>query len=241
MLYILVLAFLIVFAAAVTQAVTGFGFALVSVPLLTLLADPRTAVVACAVAGLVLTVTVAARERAFVQWRTAGLLFAAAVLGMPAGLLILVAAPERVLTLLIGIAVVACALLVWRGWRLSGGWLAVVGVGMLTGVLSTSTATSGPPLVAALHAMGLEPRSFRATLAAVFTGTGSASVAGFALADQLTPVALRIGLVGVPAVVLGWWGGNVLFHRIDARRFRQVAFGALMAAGTVILTRAMIG
>jgi uncharacterized protein len=236
---LLLAAFTIVLLAATVQAATGFGFALVSVPLLALTTDPRTAVVASGIAGLAVTVTVAVRERYHARWRTAGVLLAAAVLGMPAGLLVLRVAPERVLTALIGIAVVACALLVWRGLRVPSNRPAVVGVGLVAGVLSTSTGTNGPPLVAAFQAMGYDPRTFRATLAAVFTGTGVCSLAGFALAGQVTTEAARVGLVGVPAVLLGWWAGNLMFHRIEPGRFRRVVLAALVVGGLAIAARAV--
>jgi hypothetical protein len=238
---LLLVAFTIMLVAAAVQAATGFGFGLVSVPLLALAADPRTAVVASAVAALALTATAAVRERDHAQWRTAVGLLAAAVLGMPVGLLVLRTAPERLLTALIGAAVVACALLVWRGLRVPSSRPAVIGVGLLTGVLSTSIGTNGPPLVATFQAMGYDPRTFRATLAAVFTGTSVFSVAGFTLAGQLTPEAVRVGLVGVPAVLLGWWCGNVVFHRIEPARFRRLVLAALVAGGAAIVARALAG
>jgi uncharacterized membrane protein YfcA len=238
---LLLVAFTIVLLAAAVQAATGFGFGLVSIPLLALATDPRTAVVASAIASVAMTITAAVRERDHARWRTAGVLLAAAVVGMPAGLLVLRAAPERVLTGLIGVAVLACAVLIWRGLRVPSNRPAVVGVGLVAGVLSTSTGTNGPPLVAAFQAMGYDPRTFRATLAAVFTGTGACSLAGFALAGQVTMDAARVGLVGVPAVLLGWWAGNLVFHRIGAERFRRVVLAALVAGGIAIAVRAIAG
>jgi hypothetical protein len=69
------------------------------------------------------TGSVAARERAFVQWRTAGLLFAAAVLVMPAGLLVLVTASERLLTLLIEVVVVGIDDAAAGGRRILVSWV----------------------------------------------------------------------------------------------------------------------
>jgi uncharacterized protein len=195
--WLVVLAFLVKLVAAFAQAVTGFGFALVAVPLMTLIADPRTAVVGCAVASLALTVVVAARERDYARWRTAGLLLMAAAAGMPAGLLMLYVAPERVLTAVIGVAVVGCAV--------------------------SSPAISAPPWPPCSAVPGL------------------LAVAGFAATGQLTGPATQVGLAGVPAVALGWWCGNLLFHRLDPRRFQQVVLTALLAAGAAIVARAATG
>jgi uncharacterized protein len=234
------LAFVIILAGAAAQAATGFGFSLVAVPLLAATTDPRSAVVGVSLVSPLLTVAMTVRERASVRWRTTALLLGAALLGIPLGLLLLRGAPERVLTALIAVVALACTLLVWRGLRLGGGIPTVGVVGVLTGVLSTSTGTSGPPVVAAFQAMGYDRHTFRATLAAVFTGTGAASLLGFVLAGQVRPTAVGMGLAGLPAVALGWWLGNRIFARIDPVWFRRVVLIGLALSSAVTLTRALM-
>ncbi|HLU45557.1 MAG TPA: sulfite exporter TauE/SafE family protein [Natronosporangium sp.] len=228
-------AVLVMLLAAAVQAVTGFGFALVAIPLLALTADPRTAVVSVGVAGLAMTVMAAVRERRHARWSTAGLLVAASVVGMPAGLLVLRSAPARVLTLLIGAGVIGCALLIWRGLRLPNRRPVVVGVGILAGALATATGTNGPPLVAALQAMGYAPRAFRATLAVTFTGSGLLALTGFGLTGQFTPEVLMLGGAGIPATLVGWWLGDRVFHRLDPERFRRLLLWALVGCGVLII------
>jgi uncharacterized membrane protein YfcA len=230
----------ILLVAAATQALTGFGFALVAVPLLAAVTSPRTAVVGTSLAAPLLTLATAMRDRGHVRWRTAALLVGASALGMPAGLLVLKAAPERALTALIGLVALACTLLVWRGLRLRGGTGTVGAVGVLSGVLSTSTGTTGPPLVAAFQAMGYGPRAFRGTLAAVFSGSGVLSLAGLAVSGQVRAAGVAVGLAGVPAVAVGWWAGNRLFSRVDPVRFRQLALAGLLVSSLATLARAAL-
>ncbi|HEY0700734.1 MAG TPA: sulfite exporter TauE/SafE family protein [Micromonospora sp.] len=229
----------IVLLGAVAQAVSGFGFALLTVPLLTAVTDPRTAVVTASLTSLTLTVTTTARERAHVRWRTAGLLTATAVLGMPAGLLVLRVAPDRLLAGLIAAVVLGCAVLVWRGTRLRAGARVVGAVGVLTGVLTTATGTNGPPLVAAFHSLGYDPRTFRATLAAVFTGSGLIGVLGFLVTGQVTATTGWITLAGLPAVVLGWWLGDRIFTWVDPATFRRIVLLGLVTSATVALGSAV--
>lgn len=232
----------ILLLAAMAQAVTGFGFALVATPLLALATEARTAVVVAGLAGLVMNLTLAAGERAHVHWRTAWLLLGTAVAGLPLGLLVLWLAPDRLLTALIGVCVLGCTGLVWRDVRLPHPGPATLGaIGVLVGALSTSTGTNGPPLVAAFQAMGYEPRAFRATLAAVFAGTGVASVFGFLAAGLVTPRVAWLGLAGVPAVGLGWFVGNRLFARIATARFRSVVLASLVVSSAVTMAHAVAG
>lgn len=225
--------------AAFAQAVSGFGFALVAVPLLALSTEPRTAVVAAGIVGLALTVITTVAERDHVRWRPARVLLAAAAAGMPIGLVLLVTLPEAGLTALIAIVTLGCTILVWRGWQMSASPASIGMAGLVSGVLTTSTGTNGPPLAAALQSMGLAPRHFRATLAAIFTASLLLSLAGFAATGALTGQSATIALAGLPAVVLGYVAGNRHFVRIDALRFRTVLLVALVTSSTITLTAAV--
>jgi uncharacterized membrane protein YfcA len=237
----LLAAFLIVLLASATQAMTGFGFALVAVPLLALASDARTAVVAVSLTGLVLTLATAARERAHVRWSAVGGLLAAAALGMPVGLVVLDVASERTLTALIAIVVLGCTALVWRGVRVGTDTGTVAGVGLVAGVLATSTGMNGPPVVAAFRGMRLAPRAFRASLAAFFAGSGMVGLAGLGLTGQIHESAIAIAIAGAPAVAFGWWAGNWVFVRLDADRFRRVVLYALTATSLLTLIRTAAG
>jgi uncharacterized protein len=233
--YLILASFVIVALASAAQAMTGFGFALLAVPLLAVVADAPTAVVATSLVGLIPTTVTALRDRGHVRWQTVALLLGAAVAGLPMGLLILRGVPERWLTVLIAVIVLGCTWIVWRPPRLPAGRGAVAAVGVLTGVLTTSTGTNGPPLVAVFRAMGYGPRAFRATLA-----TGVLGAVGFALAGAVTRRASLVALVGLPAAVLGWAVGDRIFSRLNAGAFRRVLLAALVACSLLALGRAFV-
>ena len=228
----------IVFVAAVAQATTGFGYALIAVPLLTLATDPRTAVVGAAISSMLLTVVLAVRERRFVRWSVTGWLLAASMLGLPFGLLILRHLPDRWLTAVIALTSLAGTLVVWRRVRLDPGRVTVGAVGVLTGVLSTATGTNGPPLVAAFQAMGYDANTLRATISAVFTGTGFFGLIGFFVTGEVTASAAAVGLVGIPATALGWLVGDRVFARLNDELFRKVVLVGLVVISVVTLVDA---
>lgn len=233
-------AFMIIGVAAAAQAITGFGFALLAVPLLALVMHVDTAVVGGSLASLALTAGTAVRERHHVRWRTTVMVSGVAILGLPLGLFILEVFTDRALGALVGVAVLVSTLIVWRRPRLGGGWPTLTGVGLLVGVLTTATGTNGPPLVAAFQSMGYPPRAFRATIAAIFTVCGVASVAFFVAGREVTAPVVAVTLIGLPSAAIGWWTGDRLFHRIDAVRFRRVVLIALVIASMVTLARAVV-
>ena len=218
--------------AAMAQAITGFGSALVAVPLLTLVVHPIAAVVAATAVSLVLTSGAAWRERSYVDVASARVLTLTGVLGMPLGLVPLVLADEARLEAWIAATMLVMVLLVAAGVRIGARGLPVAGV--LSGALLTSTGMNGPPLVMAL--MEREPRRYRATLQGVFAVQDVVAVAAFlalGYVDREVALLTASGLVGIP---IGWRLGDAVFHRIPAARLRPVIVaGLVLTAASVLL------
>lgn len=237
----LIATFAIVSIAASAQAVTGFGFAMLAVPLLALVMPVNTAVVVGSIASLAMSVVTATHDQAHVQWRTAGVIVAVAVVAMPLGLYLLVALPASALTALIGVAVLVSTYLVWRRPALPERRGTLIYVGLIVGLLTTATGTNGPPLVAAFQSLGYGKQAFRATIAATFVGCGIVSIGFFAYGRELTTPAVQACLVGIPGGFIGWWAGDHIFRRLDTSVFRIVVLVALVAASLVTLVRAIVG
>ena len=130
--------------------------------------------------------------------------------------------------------------IVWQAPRIGGGWPTITVIGVLVGVLTTSTGANGPPLVAAFQSLSYPARPFRATLAAIFTACGAAGVVLFFLGGEVRREALTLAMAGVPAVLLGWWAGDHVFRRIRAERFRTIVLTALVLASALTLIRTVI-
>ncbi len=234
----LIVAAAIIGVSAAAQAISGFGFALLAVPLLTLIMPTSEAVIVASLASLALTAGTAVRERAHVDWPTSRVIMITAICGMPIGLLLLNTLPEQALSVIVAATVLTSTWLVWRRPLMPNTRTGRLAVGALTGVLTTATGTNGPPLVAAFQTMGYAPRRFRATIAAIFTGCGLVSIGFFAYGGDITENSIWYALAGTPAAAVGWLVGDRIFHRIDARRFRYVVLIALVIASTVVLIRA---
>jgi uncharacterized membrane protein YfcA len=231
--------FAVVAIASAAQALSGFGFGLIATPIVAVLAGPRAAVVGLTMVGLLLVAQLSLRGRGHVDRPTVLVMTVAAILGMPLGLLVLTQVEEQVLTLLIAAAVILFAVLLWRGLRLPRHRGTDATAGFAAGILSTSTGTSGPPIVIALSAKEMPPTVFRATISVIFLVQGSAALVAFALGDQVTMDALAVALAGLPGLVLGSIVGERGFRRLDAPTFRTVVLGMLFVSGVVALLGAV--
>ena len=138
------------FVASAVNALVGFGFALTSVPLMALAVGPRDAVVLSALMGMLSSGGVALRHREEVARPIASRLVAGSLVGMPIGLVVLVAVPEQWIGIGIGVVVLGAVVLLAGGWEVERVpvWADLV-AGLVSGVLNTSVGVGGPPVVTA--------------------------------------------------------------------------------------------
>jgi hypothetical protein len=230
----------VVAVAAAAQAVSGFGSALIATPVVAVLVGPQEAVVGLTMVGIVLVATLWMRSRDHVDGSVVVTVAAAAIVGMPIGLLVLERADDRTLTAVIAGVVIVFAVLLWHGLWLPRSRATDGIAGFVAGTLSTSTGTSGPPIVIALSNKRMSPSAFRGTISAIFLVQGSAALIAFAIGREITSGALAVALAGLPGLIVGSYLGEHGFRRLDAERFRGIVLGMLLLSGVLSLGEALL-
>lgn len=232
----LVIAFVLL--AAVCQAATGFGFALVAVPLLSLVLDVKVAVAVCIVLGPTSGILSIAELWRLVRWRTVVVLVLGSAIGAPLGAAILVRSTSTQLR--VGVALI---MLVSVGLTLAGlkpprpRFPSVVSlcVGAISGILRSATSMGGPPVALYLLGLGYKPRAFVATNAAYFLLGSVVSISALATAGQLTREVLTLVALCIPALFVGSWCGRWLRIRTPERTFRLLVLGVLVGAAIAVI------
>jgi uncharacterized membrane protein YfcA len=220
-------------AGATLQSATGFGFSLVAAPLVFAAVGPQAAVGLLTLLGAQVSLMTLATEgrRPQPAMRECVVLLAAAVPGAVAGVAVLRALDVVALQIAVSLGVIGT--LAVR--RLATGHLprwAGVPAGLVAGALTTSTTTSGPPLLVFLLGRQLTPEQMRDTLPVCFLGL---SVIG-ALALWATgttaaiPEPWQIAAL-VPVTAAGQLLGRRLFARLArSGRFEPVVTAVLLAS-----------
>lgn len=227
----LIVAAIILFSASV-QSISGFGFSLMSVPLMVLVIDLRLAVVVATIIGTVSSTSQAWLLRRDRDDRLTRRFIASSFLGAPLGLLVFNLVPENVLKIVLGICVLFGVLVLSRGLdlRTTHHWFDWL-MGCLSGVLLMATSTNGPPLVFTLQARHVEPARFRATLNSVFAASGYLAILLFAIDGKITREAIILAALVVPLLVSGLVLGTKIRARIEADRFRVIVLLLLTVSG----------
>jgi hypothetical protein len=225
--------FVIVFAAALAQGLTGFGFALVAAPLFLLLMDPRSMVVLNIVVASVVCIMVVAQSWRYVSVRGMALIALASIFGVPLGGYLLLVASAEVLKLAIAALVVLFAIPLLLGYsrKFKSERLLSVVMGFISGVLKTSTSLSGPPVVLFLVNQGWPREMMRASLAAYFLFLGVVAIAWFAPTGLITGGLVLISVSVLPAAAAGFFVGIWLLPRVNAELYRRIAILIVLGTG----------
>jgi uncharacterized protein len=225
------------------QAISGFGFALISIPLASLVLSPTDAVVAQTIAGTVLSIVMAWQFRADADVPVMRRSIPAMLCGIPIGLLVVNRVSDRGLRLMVGFAVLVAATAIATGYRIRSQRHALVDAyaGFMSGMLTMTTGTSGPPLVITLAGRNAPPATFRATLQALFAVANLVSLPAFALAGKITGAGLRASAIAFVPTILGRVVGERVFRRLNPESFRKVVLTMLFLAGAVAVAKALSG
>lgn len=240
-----------VLVGAALQSATGFGFALVTAPVLFVALEPGAALTTMIVLTTLLSMLVLLTERRDLVMHTDVVvrLVAAALPGLAFGVLLLDALAKPSLQVGVGVVVVAAALIEVRAFAVAraGGAAAtpwpLLPVGLVAGALTTTTGVNGPPLLIFFQRLGSDPHEVRDSLAACFLlygplgalallATGNLSLAPVGVPE----LALLLALVAVGRP-LGRW----IFLRMSPTNFRVAGVALAVLAGASSIVAGLVG
>lgn len=233
-----------VFVAAVCQSVSGFGFALVLVPLLSLFWDVKAAVVLTVMLGPFAAAPVLAPVRRHARRPVVLGLLVGGFIGSPAGAALLVLADPDVLRVAVALIVLLSTVILLRGFVIREPrrpLAAAVVVGAVSGALRSATSMGGPPVTLYLLGLRYDPRAFVATSTASYLLSSIYTVGLYAVAGKVTGSLLGMGAAAVPAMAAGAFLGGWIRARLSEPRFRFVAIAlmggtSLAAVAPVLLS-----
>jgi uncharacterized membrane protein YfcA len=227
-------AFIVSFVAAALHSTVGFGFALLSVPLLSLL-DPLFAPVPQLLVVLPLTLAIVFRERHAVEVRSTLWIFGGRIPGAFIGVALLKLLSVAALDVLMSLMVITgVGIVVSRGtFRRTAPRELIAGVA--SGIMAMVSAIGGPP-IALLYRNDAGP-TVRANLGLVFAVGLTITISVRAAAGEVSWDEVIIGAALLPAVWLGLRASRHLIPRVDGARLRNAIVIVAGAAAVLLLVR----
>jgi len=230
-----------VLVAAAAQQLAGFGFALMAMPVLSVLVGPKDAVAISAVASLAGGAVMAYRLRPLIDRPVLLRLVCGALPGLPIGVIGLRRLPEDPLRVAVGVVVLVMVGVLATGVRRRArGPKAEVLAGFASGILGTSIGISGPPVVVVLQAGGQEQHAFRATIVAFFVVSNVVTLPLVLLSGAVDTGRWPAAAAAVPAALVGTLAVERVASRVPPDRFRRLVLALLVVAALVTLASAVV-
>lgn len=218
--------------AGLVRGFTGFGTALVFLPVGTLFLPLPQAVLVLCVVDLIALPVILPRAWPSAQKREVGLLALAAFVGAPLGVALL-----RLLdatSLRWGVAAVASLTLaaLVSGWRYRRrvGRAGLLTIGGLSGVLGGSTGLAGPPVILFYLAGQAGVAAVRANVILFLAAIDVLITANLVLSGLVDGVSFWLALALVAPYAAGLAAGQALFRPERERAFRGLAYVVIAAS-----------
>ncbi|WP_420640868.1 sulfite exporter TauE/SafE family protein [Candidatus Leptofilum sp.] len=224
---------LIIFLAIFVQSASGFGLALVSMPLLVGVVDVETATPLVAVVAITTEIFMLRRYWQDLNFTAVKRLTLASIIGIPLGVYMLGNVNARIITTMLGILVTSYATYALVSPRLpklsQPGW--AYGFGFVGGVLSGAYNASGPPIIVYGTCRRWQPAEFKGNLQGYFFLNSLVTLAAHTLNGGFTAVVWQNYLWALPGIGLGLVLGRLVDGRVSPERFRQGVLILLILLG----------
>jgi hypothetical protein len=233
----LLLIAVIVFFAILTQAVSGFGLALVAMPLFVQFLDPVEAASLVALMATTTQIIMLLRYRRALAIRGLWRLMLGSLVGIPIGVIALSQLDSAIILFALGVILVAYSL-----YSLVAPPLPVIKnpnwgyvFGFASGLLGGAYNTGGPPFVIYGTSQRWETQVFKANMQVLLMVNSVSVVIAHVLAGHYTEIVLRDYAIALPMIVLAALVGFWLDRYINEAIYRKIILVLLLIIGVRLL------
>lgn len=233
----LIVAAIGVFFAGLSRGFSGFGAALIVMPILSILYGPVPAVVVMTLLEVPATAFLLPSFVKHANWRAVMPLGLASLVTIPMGAWVLISLDTETLQRSIAILVLIFAALLATGWRYSRPptMPVMLGIGGLSGLIGGAANMSGPLVVVFLLAGQNTAHQVRAGIMAYFSFSTLLRVAVYTWHGLYAVETLMLGAVLTGPYIIGIWVGSRLFKGVSDRLFRILVLALVTVMGVAAL------
>lgn len=234
----LIAAVLVAGVAGLVRGFSGFGSALVYVPLLSAIYGPQVAVATLVLIDVTCGSWLAVKALREWEWREVALIGCGAIIGIPIGTMTLVYASNDVafLRVLMAIFVLAATSLILAGWRYPAEKPGVtMSAGIIAGFFGGAFQMDGPPAVIFWLGTRKGPATVRANIVIFLEASGFLICLAYGFAGLLSHEVLKLSFWLFWPFLLFTIVGAFRFRNSSEEGYRRVAFALIYLAAITSL------
>ncbi|HHV96139.1 MAG TPA: sulfite exporter TauE/SafE family protein [Clostridiaceae bacterium] len=232
---------LVCFLSSLQQCFTGFGFAIISMPLLILLFPLRTISAVVALASLMLCSQVAFKMRKHIDFKIAAIPILSAFIGRTIGVNLLMTTNEKVLKPILGIVIILITIyIIFFKEKIKikpnkvNGFISGISSGVLGGLFNTG----GPPLVVYYLFALKDKLSYIGTIQFTFAIGNLYSVILHALHGNFNDSSVPLSLISLLAVTLGSFLGCRIISKV--KNVNYAIYASMIMMGIFLIFEGVI-
>ena len=233
----LLFAFAAITLAYIVRGITGFGSALIAVPLLAFILPLSSIVPLIVLLDFIAAASHGLRHRRAVRWSLIFPLLPFTLLGVGSALYLLKSVDMSLLRQALGLFIIAYAAYSLFAPALQGQrsryW--VIPAGSFGGLIGTLFGTGGPFYVIYLQLQGVDKSTFRATIASIFLIDGGLRLSGFVSAGFYPGNTLILALTALPVMLVALFIGGHIHTRLPPEVFQRGIGLLLIGSGLGLL------
>jgi uncharacterized membrane protein YfcA len=222
----------IAFISGTARGFSGFGSALIFMPLASSLAAPRLIATLLLIVDFVGALPLLPNAWRQADRRATAVIVAGALVGVPIGTWLLTRLDPVTTRWIISGFVAALLLLLLSGWRYRGpDHVALsVGIGALSGFCSGLAQTGGPPIVGYWLGRPVASHIARANIMLFFGASDFFSMVSYAATGLINRDAILFSFLVGPVYAIGIGCGSLLFGRASDAIFRGICYALIALA-----------
>lgn len=224
------------FAAGLVQGALGLGFAILSVPILTVI-DPTLTPIPQILIALPIVVYMAWREWDHVDMEGVWWIVAGRVPGAVIGAWLLAAVSGRSLDLIIAATVLGVVIVLATGWHVQLSHSTRFAAGFVAGIIGTTSAIGGPPIALLYSRSSAE--TLRSSLSAVFAIGIAINLIVLVAADRVSGSDLAIALLLLSPTALGVLSSRLVTGFLNGPALRVGVLGLSVGSAIALLVKTL--
>jgi len=221
------------FTGGLMHGFTGWGGAMVMMPLMSLMYGPVQSLGIVLIGGMLVSAQLFPWAARRADWKELKPLLVAIVLTIPAGTYLLFHLEPGLVIRIIGSIIIMSALLQLSGWSYKGprGAVPAASAGVACGLINGFSGLGGAPLVLYVLSKPVPAEFHRANLIIAVTVISFCVFTAIVIGGGMGGESLARGVVIAPMQLVGAWIGAGLFQRLPGEVFKRFSLIMLIVLG----------
>ena len=228
---------LIIFISSVVRGFTGFGLALVAVPLIQFFMPVTDTAVFIAMINVIFSLLYFRKSKEIVKNQPLGAMALWTGIGVAAGTVILKFVNPAYIQLIWGVLIIFIVISLVRGLNLNirSERTALTLSGIFGGILAGATGITGPPVAIILSSMKTPKEKFNAIISIFILFAVTYALLFYLITGLIRKEIILLALCSVPAMLAGIYTGDRLVSHISQKTFATVVYIVLVIMGFITL------